>query len=186
MLQTLSLWCDLVRRPDPLAWKSASAYGRTLTQPGIRNVPCGVSRSRFSCDRYAESPAADLFPHGPCRELPKSRLPRRYADFSGILHCSSERPPAGGRGRSSYFDWYRSPVRTSFVRNSRGLMLPIIWRASLTRHSRNCRCSSINRSSTSLKKRWTSIAFPQLSTISARCWLSLIAWAILRWSSRRS
>lgn len=25
MLPTLSLWCDLVRRPDPLAWKSASA-----------------------------------------------------------------------------------------------------------------------------------------------------------------
>lgn len=155
MLPTSSLRCDLVRRPDPLRCKSASACGRTLTRPGIRNVPCGVSRFRFSCDRYAEAPAANPSPPVPCQELPKSRVPRRYADFSGILHCSSERPPSGGRGNSSYFDWYRSPGARQFFRNSKGSMLPIIWRARLTRSSRICRCSPAalaSRSSTSVKK----------------------------------
>lgn len=63
---------------------------------GKRNVTYGASRSRFSGDRCAEAPAAGLFPVVPCRELPKLRPRRRYADFSGTLHCSFVAPPDGG------------------------------------------------------------------------------------------
>lgn len=53
-----------------------------------RNVADGASRFRLPFGRYAEAPAAGHLPSVPCRELPKSRQRRRYADFSGILHRS--------------------------------------------------------------------------------------------------
>lgn len=80
----------------------------------MRNVPCGVSRSRFSCDRYAEAPAADRSRITRVENSRNPRLPRRYADFSGILHySSSDRPQAVEAIRRIWIVTFR-PVSASF------------------------------------------------------------------------
>lgn len=55
----------------------------------------GGSRFRLPAGRYAEAPAAALVPPLAWREFPKSRLRRRYADFSDTLQLSVWNPPGG-------------------------------------------------------------------------------------------
>jgi len=57
-----------------------------------RNDPGGVSRFRLPCGRYAEAPAADLVTARVVSRTPEiSPEWRRYADFSGALHCLAGR-----------------------------------------------------------------------------------------------